>query len=131
MNTFYQTPPALGNTFTHDAALRAYLRRMLPPDVRAAVDPDLERFGERAATDLLALDRAAESQPPRHVPYDAWGRRVDRIEVSDAWRALDRVSAGEGLVAIAYERALGAWSRVHQLAKLYLFHPSSATYSVP
>src|SRR5438067_3106456 len=129
--SFYQDPPSLGNTFTGDAALRSHLRRMLPSDVRAAVEPDLERFGERCATDLLALDAAAEAEPPRHVPYDGWGRRVDRIEVSGALRALDRVSAEEGLVAIAYERALGAWSRVHQLAKLYLFHPSSATYSCP
>jgi alkylation response protein AidB-like acyl-CoA dehydrogenase len=127
----YQDPPKLGNTFTADAALRSQLRRMLPNDVRAEVEPDLERFGRRAATDLLALDSAAEAQPPRHVPYDAWGRRVDRIEVSDAWRALDRVSAEEGIVALAYERAHGPWSRVHQLAKLYLFHPSSATYSCP
>ena len=51
--------------------------------------------------------------------------------MSDAWRALDRVAAEEGIVALAYERPLGAWSRLHALAKLYLFHPSSATYSCP
>jgi alkylation response protein AidB-like acyl-CoA dehydrogenase len=129
--TFFQDPPSLGNSFTADVALRSHLRRMLPPDVRAEVEPDLERFGARAAGDLLALADAAEAEPPRHVPYDAWGRRVDRIEVSGAWRALDRVSAEEGIVALAYERPLGAWSRVHALAKLYLFHPSSATYSCP
>ncbi|AHG89196.1 acyl-CoA dehydrogenase domain-containing protein [Gemmatirosa kalamazoonensis] len=129
--TFFQPPPSLGNTFTGDAALRSQLRRLLPADVHERVEPDLERFGARAAGDLLALADAAEAEPPRHVPYDAWGRRVDRIETSEAWRALDRVSAEEGLVAIAYERALGSWSRVHQLAKLYLFHPSSATYSCP
>ena len=102
--TFFQEPPSLGNTFTSDAALRSHLRRTLPPDVRSVVEPDLERFGARAAGDLLALADAAEAEPPRHVPYDAWGRRVDRIEVSDAWRALDRASAEEGIVALAYER---------------------------
>ncbi|MBV9880347.1 MAG: acyl-CoA dehydrogenase family protein [Gemmatirosa sp.] len=129
--TFVQSPPSLGNTFAHDAALRSQLRRLLPPDVHDAVETDLWHFGARAAGDVLALGEAAEAAPPRHVPYDAWGRRVDRIEVSDAWRALDRVSAEEGIVALAYERAHGAWSRVHQLAKLYLFHPSSAVYSCP
>jgi alkylation response protein AidB-like acyl-CoA dehydrogenase len=129
--TFHQDPPRLGDTWLADPALRAMLRRLLPDDVHADVAPDVARMGARAAADLLALDAAAEAEPPRHVPYDAWGRRVDRIEVSEAWRTLDRVSAEEGLVAIAFARAHGAWSRVHQLAKLYLFHPSSATYSCP
>lgn len=128
---FFQDGPRLGNQYEDDALLRAYLHWRLPAAVRAAIAPGLAHLGARAATDLLALGEAAEAAPPRHVPFDAWGRRVDRIEVSDAWRALDRVSAEEGLVAIAYERAHGPWSRVHQMAKLYLFHPSSATYSCP
>jgi alkylation response protein AidB-like acyl-CoA dehydrogenase len=65
------------------------------------------------------------------VPYDAWGRRVDRIETSDAWRELDRIAATEGIVATAYERAHGAHSRIHQFARLYLYAPSSALYSCP
>jgi alkylation response protein AidB-like acyl-CoA dehydrogenase len=97
----------------------------------ARIEPGLRHLGERAATDLLALGDAAEADPPRHLPYDPWGRRIDQIVVSDAWRALDRVSAEEGIVATAYERADGALSRVHQMARLYLFHPSSATYSCP
>lgn len=128
---FHQDGPRLGNQFETDALLREYLEWRLPPAVRDDVTPELTRLGHRAATDLLALGDAAEAEPPRHVPYDPWGRRVDRIEVSDAWRALDRISAEEGLVATAYERLHGAWSRVHQMAKLYLFHPSSATYSCP
>src|SRR3954471_21493965 len=95
------------------------------------VEPGLRQLGHRAATDLLSLAEAAESQPPRHTPYDAWGRRVDRIETSDAWRALDRISATEGIVATAYERRHGSHSRVHQMARLYLFAPSSAVYSCP
>lgn len=128
---FYQDAPRLRNQFEDDEVLRTYLEWRLPRAVLDDVTPGLVRLGARAATDLLALGEAAEAEPPRHVPYDAWGRRVDRIVVSDAWRALDRVSAEEGLVATAYERAHGAWSRVHQMAKLYLFHPSSATYSCP
>ena len=95
------------------------------------IEPSLRRLGERAATDLLVLDAAAEASPPRHMPYDAWGRRVDHIETSDAWRALDRIAAEEGLVATGYERAHGAHSRVDQFARLYLYAPSSATYSCP
>src|SRR5437763_15088151 len=131
MPEFVQEQPRLGNQYDDDAMLRSYLRWRLPAKLLAQVEPDLQRLGHRAATDILALGEEAEASPPRHVPYDAWGRRVDRIETSDAWRALDRVSAEEGIVATAYERAHGAHSRPHQFARLHLFHPSSAIYSCP
>ena len=131
MNDFYQTPPRLGNSFEGDRVLRSYLRRALPAEMLAEIEPGLHALGARATGEMLALADAAEANPPRHVPYDAWGRRVDRIETSDAWRALDRIAAEEGIVATAYERAHGAWSRVHQFARLHLYHPSSAIYSCP
>jgi alkylation response protein AidB-like acyl-CoA dehydrogenase len=131
MSEFFQDPPRLGNQYDDDGFLRAYLRWRLPADMLAEIEPDLRRLGHRAATDILALGEAAEASPPRHVAYDGWGRRVDRIETSDAWRELDHISATEGIVATAYERKHGAHSRVHQFARLYLFAPSSALYSCP
>jgi putative acyl-CoA dehydrogenase len=131
MSDFYQDPPRLDNQYTSDALLRSFLRRRLPAAMLAEIEPGLRRLGERAVTDVLALGDAAEANPPHHVPYDAWGRRTDDVIVSDAWRALDRISADEGLVATAYERRHGALSRIHQMAKIYLFHASSATYSCP
>jgi len=131
MTEFFQDPPRLGNQYDDDALLRAYLRWRLPAKMHAEIEPDLHRLGHRAATDILALGESAEASPPRHVPYDAWGRRVDRIETSDAWRGLDRIAATEGIVATAYERAHGAHSRSHQFARLYLYAPSSALYSCP
>jgi alkylation response protein AidB-like acyl-CoA dehydrogenase len=131
MSDFFQDPPRLGNQYDDDALLRAYLRWRLPATMLAEIEPSLRRLGNRAATDILALGEAAESSPPVHVPFDAWGRRVDRIETSDAWRELDRVSASEGIVATAYERKHGAHSRIDQFARLYLFAPSSALYSCP
>lgn len=128
---FFQELPGLRNQYESDALLRAYLRWRVPPATLDVIQPGLVRLGHRAATDLLALGDAAEAQPPRHVPYDPSGRRVDRIDVSDAWRTLDGISAEEGLVATAYERVHGALSRLHQMARLYLFHASSATYSCP
>lgn len=131
MSEFFQDPPKLGNQYDDDALLRAYLRWRLPATMLAEIEPSLKRLGNRVATDILALAEAAESSPPVHVPYDAWGRRVDRIETSDAWRKLDRVSATEGIVATAYERKHGAHSRIDQFVRLYLFAPSSALYSCP
>jgi len=131
MTDFTQHPPKLGNQYDDDAVLRSYLRWRLPQDVHTGLEPDWRRLGNRAATDILKLGEAAEAAPPRHVPFDAWGRRVDRIETSDAWRELDRVSATEGIVATAYERKNGSYSRIDQFARLYLFAPSSALYSCP
>jgi alkylation response protein AidB-like acyl-CoA dehydrogenase len=128
---FYQSPPALADQWAADASLRSLLRRLLPADVLEEVEPSLARMGALAAGALHSLGERAEAVPPRHRPYDAWGRRTDDIVVSEAWRALDRLAAEEGVVATAYERRHGSLSRVHQFALLYLFAPSSATYSCP
>jgi Adaptive response protein AidB N-terminal domain len=57
----------------------------------------------------------------RHLPYlktwDAFGRRRDELVTSEGWRALQAMGIREGMVAIAYEKREGAWSRVHQFAK--------------
>ena len=131
MAEYIQDSPQLANQYDDDAVLRSYLRWRLPKSVLADIEPDLARVGQRAATDIFALGEEAEKSPPRHVPYDAWGKRVDWIETSDAWRELDQISAAEGIVAAAYERAHGAYSRIDQFARLYLFAPSSALYSCP
>lgn len=131
MNEFIQTPPEIGNTWDSDHLLRAWLKRMLPSAYYAEISADLQRFGQRAADELLTLAEEAEANPPFLKKFDAWGHRIDEIVTSDAWKALDRVSAEEGIVAIGYERKFGAWSRVYQFAKLYLFHPSSAYYTCP
>lgn len=128
---FFQDGPQLGNQYSEDGVLRAYLKRSMPAGILSVIEPDLRKMGERAAGDLLVLAAQAEALPPRHVPYDAWGRRIDSIEVSDAWRELDCVAAREGLISIGYERKQGEWSRTYQLTKLFLFHPSSAIYSCP
>lgn len=128
---FYQDPPRLTNQYEDDPMLRSYLAWRLPAEMLAAIEPELRRLGRRAATDLLSLDAAAEASPPHLVSYDPWGRRIDDIETSRAWRELDRIAAEEGLVAVGYERKHGDLSRVDQFARLYLYAPSSATYSCP
>ena len=131
MAEYIQDSPQLANQYDDDAVLRSYLRWRLPKSVLADIEPGLARLGQRAATDILALGEEAEQSPPRHVPQDAWGKRIDRIETSEAWQELDRISATEGIVATAYERAHGSYSRIDQFARLYLFAPSSALYSCP
>jgi len=105
------------------------LARLLPADVHAGLEPQWRALGEAAAGPLEALAREAESSPPRHLPFDAWGRRVDEIHVSPAWRRLQDEAARWGLAAAPYDTGLGPWARLHQLALLMLYGPSSAVFT--
>jgi alkylation response protein AidB-like acyl-CoA dehydrogenase len=129
--TFFQEPPTLTNTFRSDTALREHLERLLPAEVLAEVTPELDAMGEAAAGGLARLGAEAEAAPPRLVQFDPWGRRVDRIEVSAAWRELLKAQARAGLVAVAYDGRHGAHGRVLQHALLHLYGPSSAVASCP
>jgi acyl-CoA dehydrogenase len=128
---FRQEPPRLGNQYEQDHALRSYLRRALPPDVLGEVEPSLAEMGELAGGRLYRMQLEDRLNEPRLTQWDAWGERVDRIEVSPLWRVAERLAAERGLVAIPYERKHGAHSRVHQCALAYLFTPSTDIYSCP
>ena len=105
---FFQDPPALDNQYRGDRVLRSYLARTLPDDVRRAIEPALDEMGELAAGPLYQLQLADRLNEPVLTQWDAWGKRVDRIEVTPLWRKAARIAAEHGLVAIAYERAHGA-----------------------
>jgi alkylation response protein AidB-like acyl-CoA dehydrogenase len=128
---FFQEGPELSNTFESDSLLKSYLKAFLPEKVWNESEAELSRLGARAADDLLRLSEQAERELPKHIPYDPWGRRIDVLQLSPAWDALAAVAAEEGIVATGYERKHGAYSRVVQFAKLYLYHASSAFFSCP
>jgi len=129
--TFSQQPPRLGNQYEDDRALRSYLKRTLAPDVLRDVEPSLAELGELAGGRLYRLQLEDRLNEPRLTQWDAWGERVDRIEVSPLWRVAERLAAEHGVVATAYERKHGAYSRLHQCALAYLFTPSTDIYSCP
>lgn len=95
------------------------------------MDSDLTRFGNRIVSEIDAIGRECEQNPPTLRPYDAWGRRVDRLLTSSAWNRMKTISAEEGLVAIGYENQFGEFDRIYQYAKLYLYAPSAGLYSCP
>lgn len=128
---FAQEGPRLTNTYRADATLVAALRRLLPEGLHAELVPEWDALGEAAAGPLAELARQAEAEPPVHVPYDAWGRRVDEVRTSRAWTELHREAARWGLTAVPYEGRLGPHARLHQMALLLLYGPSSAIYSCP
>lgn len=128
---FVQAPPQLGNQYTADRDLRSYLARVLPPAVLAAIEPELLAMGELAGGELYRMQLADRSNEPLLTQWDAWGNRIDRIDVTPLWREAERIAAQSGLVATGYERRHGAHSRVHQFALVHLFTPSTDLYSCP
>lgn len=128
---FFQDPPRLPHPFRSDRPLRRLLLRRLGAERFASVEPELDRLGDLAGGSMLALAAEAERDAPRHRPWETWGRRVDALELSPAWGELHALAAREGVVATAYERRFGALARLVQMAKLYLYHPSSAIASCP
>ena len=128
---FLQPPPELGNQYRDDRVLRGYLERVLPPEVRREIGPELDEMGELAGGELYRFQLADRENEPRLTRWGAWGERLDRIEVTPLWRAAERIAAERGVVAAAYERRHGRFSRIHQFALAYLFAASTDVYSCP
>ena len=128
---FNQPAPQLGNQYDDDRVLRAYLRRTLPPDVLAAVEPTLRELGELAGGELYELQLADRLNEPVLTQWDAWGERIDRIEVTAVWQRAARLAADFGIVGAAYEPHHGRFARPYQFALAYLFHPSTDVYTCP
>ena len=128
---FNQPAPQLGDQYQGDRVLRSYLRRALPTDVMRSVEAELASMGKLAGGELYQAQLADRLNEPRHTPWDAWGNRIDHIEVSPLWQRAEQLAAQAGLVAAAYERTYGRFSRVQQFALVYLFTASTDVYSCP
>jgi acyl-CoA dehydrogenase len=128
--SFVQAQPELGNQYRDDRVLRSYLRRVLPPAMRTAVEPEMEVVGEHA---VAAWKRklAQPSATPQLVHFDAWGERVDRIELTRVWKDAPAFAARHGLVAAGHDAGFGNLARVHQFALVYLYHPASEVFTCP
>ena len=131
MKQFQQAPPTLGNQYDDDRVLRSYLARILPGDVLREIEESLVEMGRLAGADLYELQLADRLNEPTLTQWDAWGNRIDKIEVTPLWRRAERIAAEYGVVATAYEQKHGSLSRVHQCALAYLFTPSTDIYSCP
>lgn len=127
---FIQTGPELRNQYRDDRVLLSHLQRALPSAVRQTVEADLDALGAQAAE---AWTEARERTPPEPAltQWDAWGRRVDRIELTPAWQRGAELTARYGLVAAGHDAAHGEHARIDQFARVYLHHVASEFYTCP
>jgi acyl-CoA dehydrogenase len=131
MRPFNQPPPELGNQYDDDRVLRSVLKRRFGGRVPAPVEEALRELGSLAGGELYQMQLADRLNEPRLVQWDAWGNRIDEIELSPLWRRAERLAAEFGLVAAGYEPGHGPLARTVQFALVHLFHPSTDVYSCP
>ncbi|WP_201314399.1 acyl-CoA dehydrogenase family protein [Dyella sp. EPa41] len=125
---FVQDPPQLAHPYREDRLLHAMLERALPPARRAALDPDLQALGDYAQ---MAWQRACRTtrRKPVLTQWDAWGNRVDRIELTEAWQEGPHVTTRHAVLAAGHEPSEHA--RLEEFARVYLYHLASEFYSCP
>jgi len=128
---FHQASPTLGNQYDSDALLREYLERALPDDLRARLEPEYRELGALSGGELFQLSQADLENEPVHTVWDAWGNRIDHVEVTEVWKRAQRICAEHGLVAAGYDRELGPYARVHQHVLNYVTQASLDTYNCP
>lgn len=95
------------------------------------IEGSLTEMGRLAGGELYEMQLADRLNEPTLTQWDAWGNRIDKIELTPLWLKAERLAAEHGVVATAYERKHGSLSRVHQCALAYLFTPSTDIYSCP
>ncbi|RDI97782.1 acyl-CoA dehydrogenase [Dyella solisilvae] len=125
---FLQDPPQLAHPYREDRLLRAMLDRALPPTRRAALDTDLQALGDYA---LMAWRRAGQSsrRKPVLTAWDAWGNRVDRIELTEAWQEGPHITTRHAVLAAGHEA--NEHARLEEFARVYLYHLASEFYTCP
>ena len=90
------------NLFTGDAALQDAMAGA----VLSARAPELTAFGaDWGSAKSFELGRLANENPPRFVPIDPRGERIDRVEFHRAYHALMGKSMAAGLHASTWEGA--------------------------
>ncbi|ATB34094.1 acyl-CoA dehydrogenase family protein [Melittangium boletus] len=129
--SFFQDPPRLGNQYDDDALLRSYLDRSLPQEMKAGLEDEFRELGELSGGYFYEFQLRDRLNEPELTQWNAWGHRVDHIEVSPLWKEAEALTAKRGLVAVAYEQKHGDRSRLHQFALNYLIQPSLDIYSCP
>ena len=127
---FVQAGPELANQYADDRLLRAHLVRALPASMLSAIEPDLEALGAHAT---LAWRDARNRTPvePTLTQWDAWGERIDRIEITPVWRDGAALTTRFGFVAAGHDPRFAEFARIDQFARVYLYHVASEFYTCP
>jgi acyl-CoA dehydrogenase len=125
---FLQDAPQLSHPYRGDRLLIGWLDRAFPSKRRAALDADLDALGDYA---LMAFERSSRSarRKPVLTQWDAWGRRVDRIELTAAWQEGPQLTTRHAILASGHENHEHA--RLEEFTRAYVYHVASEFYTCP
>jgi acyl-CoA dehydrogenase len=125
---FLQDAPQLAHSWHADRLLHALLDRVLPAPRRDALDADLAALGDYAQ---MAWQRVSQTtrRKPVLTQWDAWGQRVDRIELTTAWQEGPHITTAHAVLASGH--ADSEHARLEEFARVYLYHVASEFYTCP
>ncbi|HEY6137370.1 MAG TPA: acyl-CoA dehydrogenase family protein [Thermoanaerobaculia bacterium] len=82
--------------------VRNLCRRKLGDAAWAWAEPQLRAMGAAAAAEVAPLAAIADRESPRLVTHDERGNRVDRIDYHPAYREMERIALGSGMLSMKY-----------------------------
>jgi putative acyl-CoA dehydrogenase len=124
--------PRLGNQYLEDSGLQSCLEYFVPRETLDKMRGGLEEWGQRCVDDLQEMGDDAEAHPATVTHYNAWGKRIDKINTAWGYRRMKEIYAESGILAVAYERPYGEFSRLLQYSMSYLTSGAQGiSYSCP
>jgi putative acyl-CoA dehydrogenase len=124
--------PRLGNQYLEDSGLQSCLEYFVPRETLDKMRGGLEEWGQRCVEDLQEMGDDAEAHPATVTHYNAWGKRIDKINTAWGYRRMKEIYAESGILAVAYERPYGEFSRLLQYSMSYLTSGAQGiSYSCP
>ena len=82
---------------------RALCQRKLSEGAWQWAEPQLAAMGERAAREVAPLAAIADRETPRLVTHDHRGARISRVDYHPAYREMERIAYGSGMIAMKYQ----------------------------
>lgn len=128
---FTQPAPQLANPYLSDRVLQSALKRMLPHALFEHFHVEGKELGRVVAEELYPRQLRERLDEPRHTPFDAWGNRVDHIELSALWKDMPALTARFGLVWHGYDPTKAAQARLFQFGMVYLATAGNDFWSCP
>ncbi|MCS6978621.1 MAG: acyl-CoA dehydrogenase family protein [Flavobacteriales bacterium] len=91
------------NFYDSDQWLHRLWREIFPPEICGRLEPLKKAIGQRAATDMEALARAADRHPPELVLRNWYGEDIQEIRFHPAYRELQDIAVHSGMFRLKWQ----------------------------
>lgn len=123
------------NYFARDPVLQAVLGRLLKPETYEWLKPQAVALGKAVPEVVDPRATICDLEVPQLKSFDRYGHRVDEIIYHPAYREMESVAYGSGMVSMKYDPLLrarfGGDLQVAGFALSYLFSQAETGVSCP